>query len=420
MHRIRHGMNRIAILDGVRIPFQQSGTLYKDLMAYDLVNSCFKGLLDRNAKNICNINQITVGTVMQEVKTSNIARECAIHCGLSSNVPAQTLSQACISSSRAVCSSAESILTGNANLALVGGVETFSDVPIRHSKKMRQFLIGTPKEMKKGKLNMLKYASTLKFRDFKPEFPSISNFTTGEVMGVTSEKIANRFCISREEQDAFALRSHQLASKAHDEGLYDDEIIEFMGTKRENNIRSDLSLDKLSKLRPAFGKNGTHTAGNSSGLTDGATACLLSTEDFAKSVNIKPIGYLKSWIFTGTDPHEEMLLGPAYAIPRLLRMNNLTLKDIDVFEIHEAFAGQILANIKAMDFGVFPGRIGLIPEDKLNLWGGSLAIGHPLGASNIRNIVTACNRLDREGGNLAIVSACADGGLASALLIERV
>ena len=136
-------------------------------------------------------------------------------------------------------------------------------------------------------------------------------------------------------------------------------------------------------------------------------------------MGITPLGYLKSWVFTGTDPFEEMLLGPAYAIPKLLRQNNLTLNDIDVFEIHEAFAGQILANIKAMDSAEFD-SLGLIPEEKLNLWGGSLAIGHPLGASNIRNIVTACNRLDREGGNLAVVSACADGGLASAMLIERV
>lgn len=413
-------LSRIAILDGARIPFQQSGTLYKKLIAYDLVNGCFNGLLNRNEEAKKDIDLVTVGTVMQEVKTSNLARESAIKCGLMPTVPAQTISQACISSSRAVCSGAESILSGNSNVVLAGGVETFSDVPIRHSKQMREFLLATPKEMKKGTLNMIKHVSTLKVKDFKPEFPSISNFTTGEVMGATSEKIAARFAVSREEQDNFALRSHTLAHTAHESGLYSNEILQFKGTKKENNIRGNLKIGDLQKLRPAFGKGGTHTAANSSGLTDGATGCLLAGENYAKKMNTKPLGYLKSWVFTGTNPYEEMLLGPAYAIPKLLRQNKLTLADIDVFEIHEAFAGQILANIKAMDSDSFDAKkIGLIPEDKLNLWGGSLAIGHPLGASNIRNIITACHRLEHEGGNLAVVSACADGGLASALLIER-
>jgi len=414
-------LSRIAILDGARIPFQQSGTLYNKLMSYDLINGCFDGLLNRNEDIKSHVDLVTVGTVLQEVKTSNIARESAIKCGLSPIVPAHTFSQACISSARSVCSGAESIISGNANIVLAGGVETFSDVPIRHSRNMREFMISSPKEMKKGTINMMKQVGKLKVKDFKPEFPSISNFTTGEVMGATSEKISKRFAVSREEQDEFALRSHLLAAKAHADDFYEDEVLEFMGTKRENNIRGDLKLEKLQKLKPAFGKNGTHTAANSSGLTDGATACLLSSEEQAKKMGKTPVGYLKSWVFMGTNPYEEMLLGPAYAIPQLLRKNKLTLADIDVFEIHEAFAGQILANIKAMDSDAFDtNKIGLIPENKLNLWGGSLAIGHPLGASNIRNIVTACNRLDREGGNLALVSACADGGLACALLIERV
>ena len=414
-------LSRIAILDGARIPFQLSGTLYKKLMSYDLLNGCIDGLLKRNENLKDKVDLVTVGTVMQEVKTSNLARESAIKCGLSSNIPAHTISQACISSARAVCSGAESILSGSSSLVLAGGVETFSDVPIRHSRNMRQFLISSPKEMKKGKMNMVKHVRSLKAADFKPEFPSISNFTTGEIMGETSEKISKRFSVSRQEQDEFALRSHKLAHIAHKNGNYDDEVITFMGTKNENNIRGNLKIEDLTKLKPAFGKNGTHTAANSSGLTDGATACLLSSESLAKKMKLNPIGYIKSWVFTGTDPYEEMLLGPAYAIPKLLYKNNLTLKDIDVFEIHEAFAGQIIANMKAMDSESFDkNKIGLIPEEKLNLWGGSLAIGHPLGASNIRNIVTACNRLDSEGGNLAVVSACADGGLASALLIERV
>lgn len=407
---------RIAILDGARIPFQPSGTFYKKLMAYDMVNACFSGLLKRNSDAVRNhVDLVNVGTVMQEVKTSNIARESAINCGISASVPAETVTQACISSSRALCSSAETILAGNASLALVGGVETFSDLPIRHSPKMRQYLMTLPKEMKKGVLAGLKHTARLRIADFSPELPAIANFTTGEVMGATSEKIAKRYNVSREEQDAFAVRSHELAHNAHKNGLYKGEIIEFMNTRRENNIREGVTVEDLGRLRPSFvKKDGTHTAGNSSGLTDGATGCLISSEAMATQLNIKPIGYLKSWVFTGTDPYKEMLLGPAYAIPKLLAKNGLTLADIDVFEIHEAFAGQILANLRALETN----KVGIVPEDKLNLWGGSLAIGHPLGASNIRNVVTACNRLKHEGGRFALVSACADGGLASALLIE--
>ncbi|MGI9555203.1 MAG: thiolase family protein [Vampirovibrionia bacterium] len=407
---------RIAILDGARIPFQQSGTVYKKLMAYDMVNACFGGLLKRNSDAVRNhVDLVNVGTVMQEVKTSNIARESAIKCGISASVPAETVTQACISSSRALCSSAETIMAGNASLALVGGVETFSDLPIRHSRKMRQYLMTLPKEMKKGVLAGLKHTAGLGIADFSPELPAIANFTTGEVMGATSEKIATRYNVSREEQDAFAVRSHELAYKAHKNGLYKGEIIEFMNTRRENNIREGVTVKDLGRLRPSFvKKDGTHTAGNSSGLTDGATGCLISSEAIATQLNVKPIGYLKSWVFTGTDPYKEMLLGPAYAIPKLLAKNGLTLGDIDVFEIHEAFAGQILANLRALEAN----KVGIVPEDKLNLWGGSLAIGHPLGASNIRNVVTACNRLKHEGGRYALVSACADGGLASALLID--
>ena len=407
---------RIDIYDGLRIPFQPSGTVYRKLMAYDMLNACFTGLLSRNSSSLKDyIDLVNVGTVMQEVKTSNIARESAIKCGIRSSVPAETVTQACISSSRALCSSAETIVSGNASLALVGGVETFSDLPIRHSRKMRDYLLTLPKEMKKGVIAGLKHTSNLKIKDFSPELPAIANFTTGEVMRATSEKISKRYNISREEQDKFTLRSHELALQAHLNGFYKDEIIEFMGTKIENNIRKEITLENLSKLRPSFvKKDGTHTAGNSSGLTDGATCCLIGKEQLQNTLGLKPIGYLKSWVFTGTDPYKEMLLGPAYAIPKLLAKNGITLDDIDVFEIHEAFAGQILANIKALKHN----NVGIMPENKLNLWGGSLAIGHPLGASNIRNVITACNRLKIEGGRYALVSACADGGLASAILIE--
>jgi acetyl-CoA acyltransferase len=406
---------RIAILDGLRIPFQPSGTLYRNLMPYEMVNACFSGLLKRNQEAENHIEDVSVGTVMQDVKTTNIARECGIHQKLSPSIPMQTITQACISSSRALCSSAESILASQSQISLIGGVETFSDLPIRYSKKMRQYFISAPKMIKGGTHNVVRETLKLNIRDLKPELPAIANFTTGELMGETSEKIASRFGISRTDQDEFTLLSHKNAANAHNNGFYNAEVLEFKGTSFENNIRDDLKLSQLSKLRPSFRKDGTHTAANSSGLTDGATACIISSEYKARQLGLKPIGFLKSWVFTGADPFNEMLLGPAYAIPKLLAKNNLNLKDIDVFEIHEAFAGQILANLRAME----ENGHGTVPMEKLNLWGGSLAIGHPLGATNIRNIVTACNRLKHEDGKYALVAACADGGLASALLIEK-
>ena len=418
--------SKIAIIDGLRIPFQPSRGIYKNLMAYDLCKHTFSKLLERNENIKDKIDYVNVGTVIQEVKTSNIARECAIGVGLSDKISSHTISQACISSSQAVANGAEKILTGQSNFVLSGGVETFSDVPIRYSKNMRSWLMDLPKESKKGMINTIKYANKLRLKDLKPEPPAIANFTTGEVMGVTSEKIAKRFNVTREEQDAFSLRSHQMATDAHNRGDYENEICEYQGTKFEKGIRTNLQIQDLNKLKPSFDKkNGTHTAGNSSPLTDGSTACILSSIEKAKELEVKPLSFLKSWVFSATDPREEMLLGPAYAIPKLLLQNNLTLNDIDVFEIHEAFAGQILANLKALDSDKFcldnfnKNKFGEIPFDKLNLWGGSIAIGHPLGASNIRNIITASNRLRKEDGKLALIAACADGGLATAMLIER-
>jgi acetyl-CoA acetyltransferase family protein len=419
-------IKRIAILGGGRIPFQPSGTIYKDYSNYDLIKKAMIGVLEKTKINPTEINNVLVGNVIQEVKTSNIAREAALGSGIPSTVPANTIAQACISSSQCLTSGAEQIKNGSSNLILAGGVETFSDVPIRYPKIMRQWLMNFPKESKKGLLSTLKHMSKLRPSYLKPEPPALANYTTGELMGETSETIAERFSVSRKEQDEFTLRSHNLAYKAHKNKLYDNEIFPIDGNTMENNIRPNLKLNNLSKLRPSFKKNGTHTAANSSGLTDGASACIISSVEKANNLKIKPLAYLEDSVFIGTDPYNEMLLGPAYAINKLLLRNNLTINDIDVFEIHEAFAGQILANINALNNEKFckdslnrSKKIGKIPMDKLNLWGGSIAIGHPLAASNIRNIMTAINRLKYEDKEYALVAACADSGLANAMLIKK-
>lgn len=418
-------MNKVVILGGGRLPFQPSGTIYKSLSNFDLAKEAILGCLRQTAIEPDKIDHVFMGNVIQEVSTSNVAREASLQAGVPKHVPATTIAQACISSSQCVSLGSHSIKVGESNVVLAGGVETFSDVPIRYPKVMRQWLIDFPKHSKKGGLSTLRYLSKLKPKYFKPVPPALANFTTGELMGETSEKIASRFGVSRQDQDQFTIRSHQLASQAHSEGWYDSEIFLYQGSRQENNIRHDLQLSKIEKLKPSFLKNGTHTAANSTGLTDGASSCLISSEDMAQQLNIEPLAYLEDSVCIGTDPFQEMLLGPAYSIPKLLKKNNLTLNDIGVFEIHEAFAGQILANLQALDSQTFcyenlnSDKLGEIPMDKLNLWGGSLAIGHPLAASNIRNIMTAINRMKKENQEYALVSACADSGLSSSLLLRR-
>jgi acetyl-CoA acyltransferase len=416
---------KISILGGGRIPFQPSGTLYNKLSNIDLITEAFKGVLKQTNIQPKHIDNVLVGNVIQEVTTSNVAREASLGCNIPNNVPATTISQACISSAQCVSLGMDKIKLNQSELVLTGGVETFSDVPIRYPKKMRQWLIDFPKQSKKGKLNVIKYISQLRPNYFYPQPPALANYTTKELMGFTSEKISDRFGVSRNDQDEFTIRSHNLAYKAHQEKLYKNEIFPYNNITEEHNIRPNLSINKLSKLKSSFKKDGTHTAANSSGLTDGATACLISSQEKANQLQIKPLGYIEDSVFIGTDPYKEMLLGPAYAIPLLLRRNNISLSDIDVFEIHEAFAGQILSNINALNSDTFchenfnKSKFGEINIDKLNLWGGSIAIGHPLAASNIRNIMTAVNRLHYEDKELALVAACADSGLANAMLIKR-
>ena len=418
-------MNKVVILGGGRIPFQPSGTVYKSLSNFDLAKEAILGCIRQTAIEPTHIDHVYMGNVIQEVSTSNVAREASLQAGIPNHVPATTVAQACISSSQCVSLGARDIQTGHGKLILAGGVETFSDVPIRYPKKMRQWLIDFPKISKKGTLPTLKYLSKLNPSYFKPVPPALANFTTGELMGQTSEKIASRFGVSRMDQDEFTIRSHDLAYDAHSKGLYDSEIYVYKGSRQENNIRQNMQLSKIKTLKPSFIKNGTHTAANSSGLTDGASCCLIGSQDMANELSMTPLAYLEDSVCIGTDPFQEMLLGPAYSIPKLLQRNNLTLNDIGVFEIHEAFAGQLLANLNALDNQTFcekqlnMDKLGLIPMDKLNLWGGSLAIGHPLAASNIRNIMTAINRMKKENKEFALVSACADSGLSSALLLKN-
>lgn len=425
-----NGFNAV-LVDGCRIPFQRSGTNYKKFMAYDLGCLAIEGLIARNAIDPAEIDRVIMGTVIQEVKTSNVARECALGAGIPNSVPAFTTTMACISSNQAVASGVDLIRTGQAKIILAGGTETMSDIPVRFKKKFRQKVLEARKY--KSPLDFLKFFKGLGFKDFLPELPAIAEFSTGEVMGESADRMSARFGISREEQDEYALRSHQLAAKATNDGLLDEELIpakipaEFEVVSRDNGFREDTSLEKLAKLRPAFIKpHGTVTAGNSSFLTDGASASFIVEEQKARELGLKPKAYIREYNFVSQDPGEELLLGPAYAIPKVLDQMKLKLSDIDVFELHEAFAGQVLSVLTALNSDTFAkeslnrnSKVGEIPMDKLNTRGGSLSLGHPFGATGVRLLTTAANRLIEEDGKYALISACAAGGQGHAMVLER-
>ncbi|XP_023235970.1 trifunctional enzyme subunit beta, mitochondrial-like [Centruroides sculpturatus] len=417
------GLKNIVLVEAVRTPFLVSGTHYNDLMSYDLQRNAFLSLLRRTGISKDAVDYIIAGTVVQESKTSNIAREAALAAGFSEHTPAHTVTQACISSNQAITTAMGLLGTGQCEVVIAGGVEFLSDVPIRFNRSMRKFMLSANKAKTPAKkLNML-----LKFRPkfLVPELPSISEFSSGETMGHSGDRLAAAFGVSRREQDEYAIRSHTLAAKASNEGLLSDvEPITIPNKdkpiEKDNGIRIS-TFEEVSKLKPAFIKpHGTVTAANASFLTDGASACLLMTEEKALALGFKPKAYLRDFIYVSQDPKDQLLLGPAYATPRLLNKAGLSLNDIDVFEFHEAFAGQILANLKALDSDWFaknymklPSRVGVPPLEKFNTWGGSLSIGHPFGATGVRLVATAANRLIKNGGQFGLVAACASGGLVS-------
>jgi len=419
----------VVIVDGVRLPFAMSSTIYSDEMAVDLQRLAYKGLMDKTALDKKEVDYVISGSVIQEVRTSNLAREAAVNAGLPINIGGHTVSMACISSNAAICAAAEKILSGRASTIIAGGAETFSDVPIRLTRPMRQKLITLPKVMKKGGvLGAARHITSIGMKNmFALETPAIANYTTGEVMGVSSDRLSAKFGISRNDQDLFTVRSHTSAAKAHESGFYDGEIVAYKGSTSENGIKGDSNMESVSKLKPAFVKpNGTHTAANSSFLTDGASASLVMSEEKALELGYKPLAYLRDWSFKSCDPFEELLLGPTYCSQEVLERNGLDLEsDIGVFEIHEAFAGQILSNLSAMGSQKFAdekfngNRVGSVQMERLNTKGGSLALGHPFGATGSRIVTTAARRLQMENERFALVAACADGGTGHACILER-
>nr|AFM90409.1 trifunctional enzyme subunit beta, mitochondrial-like protein [Callorhinchus milii] len=425
--RVNQKLNNVVLVEGVRTPFLMSGTTYANMMPHDLARASLQGLLRRTNIPKSAVDYIVYGTVIQEVKTSNIAREAALGAGFSDKTPSHTVTMACISSNQAMTTAFSLIASGQCDTVVAGGVEFMSDVPIRHSRKMRKTLLSLNRAKTVGQ--RLSLIGKIRPDYFAPELPAVAEFSSNEVMGHSADRLAAAFGISRVEQDEYALRSHILAKKAETEGLLKDVIpLKVPGNQtvmKDNGIRPS-SMEMMSKLKPAFVKpHGTITAANASFLTDGASAVLLMSEEKALSMGYKPIAYLRDFVYVSQDPKDQLLLGPAYAIPKVLEKAGLSLDDIAAFELHEAFAAQILSNLKAMDFDWFAqnymgrkSKVGVPPLDKLNCWGGSLSLGHPFGATGCRLVTTAAHRLIKNGGQYALVAACAAGGQGHGMIVE--
>lgn len=423
------GQKNIVLVDGVRTPFLLSGTDYKSLMPHDLQRYALTGLVNKTGLDQTKVDYICIGTVIQEVKTSNIAREAALGAGFSDRIPAHTVTMACISSNQAITTCMGLINAGVYDVCIAGGVEFMSDVPIRHSRKMRQLLLQVPKAKSVGaKLGLL---AKLRPDFLAPELPAIAEFSTNETMGHSADRLAATFGVTRQEQDDFARRSHLMAAEARDKGYLTD-LVPVKVPKAKDFVTADNGIrvsteEQMAKLKPAFIKpHGTVTAANSSYLTDGASACLLMTEEKAKQMGLKPKAYLRAYTYVSQDPKDQLLLGPTYATPKVLEQAGLSIQDVDVFEYHEAFAGQILANIKAMDSDWFAqnvmgrkAKVGTVDMKKFNNWGGSLSIGHPFGATGVRLAMHTANRMVRENGQFGLIAACAAGGQGVGMVLER-
>ena len=421
----------VVFVEGKRTPFLRSQTQFKDFSAYELGRLAVQGLITKTIPDLNHIGHLYFGNVIQDINTSNVAREITLGAGLPESLPATSVSMACISSSLAITSAYNAIISGQIDCAIAGGVEVMSDIPIRLRKPLRQKLLQAQKY--RNIFDWFGFLRGLSPSDFLPEIPSISEFSTGETMGQSCDKMVGKYGILRKDQDAFALKSHQKADEAMEKGYLEHEMIpvtinegkNFMTF--DNGIREDTTLKKLHSLPPAFTKpHGSLTAGNSTFLTDGASAGLLMEKRFARNFDYSPKATIRSFTYTAQKPGDELLIGPAFAIPAVLDEMNLKLDDIDVFELHEAFAGQVLTVLKALESAEFARErlnrtlpIGKIPEYKINRWGGSLSIGHPFAATGMRLLTTAANRLIHADGRYALIAACAAGGQGHAMIIER-
>jgi acetyl-CoA acyltransferase len=422
---------RVAIVGGVRTPFARAGTTFKGLSAIELGKRCVAELIQRSNLDGELVEAIVYGTVVQSVLAPNIAREISLMPMLPKSCQAYSVSRACASANQAITDAADQIVLGHHDVVIAGGAESLSNVPILHSRGMSDKLVALSRA--KGPAQQVKILGSIRPRDFVPITPAIAEPSTGETMGQSAEKMAKINHIAREEQDQFALRSHRLAAVGTEDGRLTAEIVPVWVPPRydavltsDNGIRTDTSIDQLRALKPVFDKKyGSVTAGNSSPLTDGASAVLLMSEQRARSLGYTPLAFIRSYSYAALDPGEQLLMGPVLAAPVALQRAGLRLRDIELIEMHEAFAAQVLCNLNGFESQEWAARagftepVGEVDRSRLNVMGGSISIGHPFGATGGRILITLANELVRRGGQFGLMTVCAAGGLGHAMVIER-
>lgn len=428
MQAERHG-SRVAVVAGVRTPFAKAGTVLRELEALELARSCVAELMARTGLRSKAIDRVVFGQVIPSLEVFNIAREVVLGTELSPRTDAHSVSQACITSYQAVTQAAAAIASGEIECAIAGGAESVSHVPIAVSKSLGEAL----KAAARARTVRERLAAFTDVRpgDLMPKQPAVAEPSTGLTMGESAESMAKDNGIARADQDAFAHRSHTLAAKAWNEGKLENEVVPVYRpsgevVRRDATVREDSKLEAYAKLEPAFDRHhGTITAGNSSPLTDGASAVVLMLEERARAEGLPVLGVLVAEAYGGVDPTDQLLIGPAYVGPRALARAGLELSDMTLVDLHEAFAAQVISVLQAWDSTNFArerlGRdrpVGEVDSDKLNVSGGSIALGHPFAATGTRQITQTLRELRRRGGGLALCSACAAGGLAAAFVLE--
>jgi len=421
-------VRRVAIVGGARIPFARAHGAYANVGNQDMLTAVFKGIVDKFGLQGARLGDAGAGAVLKHSKDWDMVRECVIGSGLSLETPGFDLQRACGTSLETAIIISSKIALGQIDSGLAGGVDTISDPPVVYSREYQQLLLRSFR----GRTFWQKTRPFLGLRPrhFKPVLPGVVEQRTGLSMGQSCEIMAKQWKISREDQDLLSLESHKRAAAAYEAGFYNDLIIEYQGLKADNNVRRDTSLEKLAKLKPSFDLSaaGTLTAGNSSPLTDGAAAVLLGSEEWVRAHGLQAQAYLRYGKVAAVDfvNKEGLLMAPAYAVPRMLKDAGLGLQDFDFYEIHEAFAAQVLCTLKAWESAEFcRDRLGLsqplgsIDRSRLNVAGGSVAIGHPFAATGARIIATLAKLLAQKGSGRGLISVCTAGGMGVSAILER-
>lgn len=420
-------VRKVAILGGSRIPFARSNSAYSTRSNQDMLTAAFNGVVEKFKMQGEMLGEVAAGAVLKHSRDFNLTRECVLSTQLAPETPAYDVQQACGTGLEAAILVGNKIALGQIESGMAGGSDTTSDAPIALNDKLRKILL----EANRGKTNADKIKALLKIRPnmLAPAIPTNGEPRTRMSMGEHCEVMAKEWQIPRAEMDQLAYESHKKAAAAYEAGFYDDLVIPFAGLKRDNNMRGDSTIEKLSTLKPAYDKkNGLLTAGNSTPLTDGASAVLLSSEDWAKAHGLKVQAYLTHCETAGVDfvgKREGLLMAPAYAVPRMLARAGITLQDFDFYEIHEAFAAQVLCTLRAWEDKTFCKErlnlskpLGSIDRSKLNIKGGSLALGHPFAATGGRIIATLAKIIAQNGGGRGLISICAAGGLGVTAIVE--